>query len=87
MAQYIRQNWNKPKFSAIAESPALYSLLIGWCTIERPGPPSFLMAWICMSLALGRPLHWSFWTPAKAVWVCSPSFALQGMELEVLLDS
>uniref|UniRef100_A0A8C9ECP7 Phospholipase A2 group XV n=1 Tax=Phocoena sinus TaxID=42100 RepID=A0A8C9ECP7_PHOSS len=44
-------------------------VVLGWSTTERPAPPSFLMVWMCVSLALGRPSHWSSWTPAKAVWV------------------
>ncbi|XP_019510678.1 PREDICTED: group XV phospholipase A2 isoform X3 [Hipposideros armiger] len=43
-------------------------VVLGLCTTEHPGPPSFLMVWMCMSPALGRPSHWSSWTPAKAVW-------------------
>uniref|UniRef100_A0A8C8ZTE9 Phospholipase A2 group XV n=1 Tax=Prolemur simus TaxID=1328070 RepID=A0A8C8ZTE9_PROSS len=29
----------------------------------------FPTAWMCASLALGRPSRWSSWTPAKGVWV------------------
>ncbi|PNI91064.1 PLA2G15 isoform 3 [Pan troglodytes] len=44
-------------------------VVLGWFTTKHPGPPSFLMVWMYVSLALGRPSHWSSWTPAKAAWV------------------
>ncbi|XP_073883535.1 lysosomal phospholipase A and acyltransferase isoform X27 [Macaca fascicularis] len=43
-------------------------VVLGWFTTKHPGPPSFLMVWMYVSLALGRPSHWSSWTPAKAAW-------------------
>uniref|UniRef100_A0AC11DN29 Phospholipase A2 group XV n=1 Tax=Ovis aries TaxID=9940 RepID=A0AC11DN29_SHEEP len=49
-------------------------VVLGWSTTKRPTPPSFPKVWMCVSLALGTPSHWSSWTPAKAAWVpiCIP---------------
>ena len=60
-------------FGVASGSLAQYPFLAGWSTTKRPTPPSFPKVWMCVSLALGTPSHWSSWTPAKAAWVCSPS--------------